>query len=772
LEQLGAGAMGVVYRAHDEKLDRDVAIKVLRRGLLEDDVARRRIRREARAISRLSHPNIAAIFDFDTSEGVDFLVMELVPGISLDARLGRDPLTSEAVVDLGIELAAGLAAAHDRGIVHRDLKPGNIRLLPDQRVKIVDFGLAAFVRMEGVSATTETVSEAMGAVGTLPYMAPEQLRAEAPDHRSDLYSLGVVLFEMATGARPFQGPSAGALAGEILYRPAPLPRTLRPSIGAGLEAVILRALEKDADARYQSAKALESDLRRVRAGIWGPAPKVRPRLPLRNLVGIAGGAVLIASTLIVGLNVGGARDRIFHANQGIRSLAVLPFVNLSGRADQEYLVDGFTEELITELSKLRGLERVIARGSVMRFKGSDRSPRDAARALGVNAVVTGSVVRFGNRIRVTVQVYDARTERALWADRYEGDFGDLFSLQNAMVESVAREIRLDLSAQEKRRLASTRSVNPAAMEKYLEGKFHFNRYGEAVQYFQEALRLDPNFALAWSGLADAYCLASSLVLPPSEAMPRARAAASRALAIDSTLANAHASMAFVNAFYDWKWDEGEAGFRRAIELNPNEPVARQNYGYLLTVTRRFKEAEAELSRARQIDPLSPMIQVMALWPIYESGRYDQAIDEATKLLEADPSAGMANLTIGQASVMKGDYVRGIAALKELAKGRSNPLLIAWLGYAYATSGNRPAALALVDSLKVRADEGEWVQPYAFAILYVGLHDTGQALTWLERAVDLRTDEALFVNVDPAMEPLRKEPRFTALVERLGLAKSR
>ncbi|HEU4403139.1 MAG TPA: serine/threonine-protein kinase, partial [Candidatus Polarisedimenticolia bacterium] len=543
LEKIGAGGMGVVYRAHDERLDRDVALKVLPGGLLSDEGARRRFRKEALALSRLNHPNIATVYDFDTQEGVDFLVMEYLAGETLAQKLAGGPLPEEEVTALGAQIASALEGANEQGVVHRDLKPGNIIVTPRGSAKVLDFGLATLLRPEGEASQVETKSQAYAAVGTLPYMAPEQLRGEKVDARSDLYAAGAVLYEMATGRRPFPEAHAPVLIDAILNRAPEPPRHLNPRISAGLEGIILKALEKKPEHRQQSASEFEKDLERLGRPVSWTARWAHGLFGTRaRTIAVVLGVALV---LALGALVSGVLHRpnesldvlmkehrraraVGEASESrIATLAVLPMVNLSGDPAQDYFADGLTEELITALTNISTLH-VISRDSVMRYKNTRKSIPEIARELGVEDVIESSVRRSERRVRVTAQLVEAVTNRNLWAEIYDRDLRDVLSIQGEVARAIAQEIRVKVTPQENARLGAPRAVSLEAHDAYLRGRFHLNSFNvdggrKAMDYFKQALGIDPNYALAWVGLADSYLLLSEMFLPPNEALPRAKA---------------------------------------------------------------------------------------------------------------------------------------------------------------------------------------------------------------------------------------------------------
>jgi len=752
LEKIGAGGMGVVYRAHDERLERDVALKVLPAGTLADEAARQRFHKEALALSKLNHPNIATIHDFDTQDGVDFLVMEHIPGITLNEKLMQGPLGEKEIARMGMQMAEGLAAAHEQGVIHRDLKPGNLRVTPDARLKILDFGLAKLVRPMNETAPPRSLTETEARAGTPLYMAPEQQRGEKADSRTDIYAAGLVLLQMATGELP-------RVRG----------RALGGKVSPGLERIVTKCLEDDPELRYQSAKELLVDLRRLGA----PAP---PRRLSRRAVLVAT-AALAALVVLVGLNVGGLRDQLARlmgiaGPPRIQSLAVLPLENLSGDPEQEYFADGMTEAVITDLSKISAL-KVISRTSVMQYKGVKKPLPEIARELHVDAVVEGSVLRAGDRVRITAQLIHAPTDTHLWAESYERDLRDVLALQSEVARAIATEIQVKLTPQEQTRLASARPVNPEAHEAYLLGRFYWNTRTQeglekALAYFQQALEKDPHYAPVYAGIADYYS-----ILPfysrssPKEVFPKAKAAALKALEIDNTLAEAHAALAYTMAYYDWDWAGAEREFKRAIELNPNSNTVHQAYSRLLSVTGRLDEAMAEMRRAQELDPLSLLPTGNLAMLAYFGGRYDRAIAQLQKTLEMDPKFPVAHWGIGLAYEQKGQYERAIAAFekaKAIAPDSLNTK--ASLGHAYALQGKRREAEKIIAELKDQSKQ-KYVSSYQVAVIYAGLGERDRALEWLEKAYEERSTLLAYFEMDPRLDPLRGEPRFQALLRRMN-----
>ena len=559
-EKLGAGGMGEVYRAHDERLDRDVALKVLPAGLLADEPARKRFRKEALMLSKLNHPNIATVHDFDTQEGVDFLVMEYVAGTTLAEKLAGRALPEKEVARLGTQMAAALEEAHEQGVVHRDLKPGNVMVTPKGQAKVLDFGLAKLVRPESETAVTESLTETPAAAGTFPYMAPEQLRGETVDARTDLHALGVLLYEMATGQRPFPEAQGPRLIDAILNTAPVPPSRFQPRLSTELERIILKCLEKEPENRYQSAQEIGVDLRRL-----GSSPSVSAvREPIASRIpwqraGVASLAVVAFLAVLFALNVGGLRERLLGPPTPgrIESLAVLPLENISGDPQEDYFADGMTDALIDELAQIGAL-KVISRTSVMQYKGVKKPLPEIGRELDVDAVVEGSVLRAEGQVRITAQLIEAATDRHLWSKSYQRDMRDVLALQSEVAQAIAREIKIAVTPEEKMRLASARTVNPEAYQLYLIGRFYWNRRSEegfknAIDHFQRAIEIDPAFAPAYTGLADSYILLGTWgFVPFKEANPIAKAAAQKALEIDESLAEAHASLGLYHQVV-WDW---------------------------------------------------------------------------------------------------------------------------------------------------------------------------------------------------------------------------
>jgi serine/threonine protein kinase/Tfp pilus assembly protein PilF len=778
IEKVGAGGMGVVYRARDEQLERDVALKVLPSGTLDNDASRRNFRKEALALAKLNHPNIETVYEFATQDGMDFLVMEYVPGKTLADKLLNGALPEKEVVALGMQIAAALGEAHERGIVHRDLKPRNIAITAKGQAKVLDFGLAKLLRPAG-GTSTDTITDTQAIVGTLPYMSPEQLQGEAVDARSDIFTIGAVLYEMATNCRAFGERLPSRLVDTILHETPVTPRALNRRISTGLERIILKCLDKDPEQRYQSAKELLVDLRRLaepassRTNPPVSIPKGRTKAARSAAYFVAG--LLTLAAIVLGLNVGGWRTRLvgWTSPPKIGSLAVLPLENLSHDPEQEYFADGMTEALITDIAKI-GTLRVISRTSVMRYKGTKKPLTQIARELNVDAIVEGSVQRSGDRVRIDAQLIDARKDRNLWTESYQSDLSDVLALQGNVARAVAGEIRAQLTPQESASISKSQTVNPRAYESYLQGRYFWNKrtpgdLNAAIKAFDGAIAIDPTYARAYAGLADSYAtLGNNRLLPPDEAFPKAEAAAEKALSLDGDLAEAHASLAFAHWNYDFDWDVVDREYKKAIELNPGYATAYHWYSGYLSGMGRHSEAIAAVKKARELDPLSPRINANVGFILYFARQYDQAIEELQKSLQMDTGSGAPYLYLGMAYLQEGKFQEAIVALEKNSKVSDSPAADALdLAYGYAVAGRREDSLKLL--YQVMAEPHKTYMPALWvARVYTALGEKGDALTWLRKAYDERSPQLPFLHVDPRWDPLRFEPHFQDLLRQMKL----
>ncbi len=780
LEQIGAGGMGVVYRARDENLEREVAIKVLPAGTLEDPQARRRFRKEALLLSQLNHPNIETIHDFETRDNLDFLVMEYVPGVSLDERLvSGGPLSEKEAVHLGVQIAQGLSAAHKQGIVHRDLKPANLRVTPDGQLKILDFGVARLLEPEGNPATAPSMASTAtatggGIAGTFPYMAPEQLRGEKVDVRTDVYAAGLVLYELVTAQRAHPEKDGPRLLHAILHGESVPPRMVNPQVSSALEAIILKAMTKEAAGRQQSAAELRTELEGLLASppAHARAPGIVSARSRRRRKRWAMTLTLL-TVIIVGVVVGmrlGTLRRLFGAMgpNRVEALAVLPLENLSHDPAQEYFADGMTDQLINNLAQVKAL-RVISRTSIMGYKSARKPLPEIARELNVDVVIEGSVLRVEGRVRISAQLVDARTDRHLWAQTYERDLQDALKLQSEVAQAIVDEIEIKLSPKERDRLTHAR-VDPRALDAYLRGRANFDQHTlasiqEAVRNFDAAIATEPQFALAHVGLSRAFWGLSSNYVPAAEAMPKARASALRALEFDPDASEAYTSLGIVKSFYEWNWAEAEADFKRAIALKPSDAEAHMFYGIHLGIVRRFDDAVVELTRARELDPLSLLAQVVSLYPLYEGRRFDAAIAAARSLLAAHPDDWNAQLVLGQSYLARGDHRDAIEVLQRASdlSAPENIYSLGYLGCAHAAAGDSAKARETLHQLLRRPNID--LHAYPVAVLYAALGDKEPAFQWLEKSIAQRSEEAIYAPSDAQMDGLRPDPRFAELMQR-------
>jgi serine/threonine protein kinase/Flp pilus assembly protein TadD len=742
LTLLGEGGMGAVYRGRDPRLGRDVAIKVLLPDSARDADALARFEREARAIASLSHPNVLSIFDYGDQDGTFFVVTELLEGETLRARLMNDVIEWRSAIDIGAEIAEGLAAAHARAVVHRDLKPENVFLTREGRVKILDFGLAQtdpFLAGEdtGNLPTRKFNTEPGTIVGTLAYMAPEQLKGEPVEGTADIFSLGCILYEMVTSKKPFQRRSGAATIAAILKEDVPRDE-LAESVPPEFQRVIEGCVEKNPLQRFQSARDLALTLRAISSS---------------------------SSTRIDLMPRPRARK-----SKAIDSIAVLPFQNGGADADTEYLSDGVTEGVINKLSQLPKL-KVMARSTVFRYKGREVDPRAVGRDLRVRAVLSGRVKHVGDRVVINVELVDSHDGAHLWGEQYNRKIADLVALQEEMSTEIAEKLRIRLTGAEKKRLRKKSTDNTEAYQLYLRGRYQWSKRTEesvkkGIAHFEEAIESDPTFAGAYAGLADSFVtLATNIPLPPREAMPKAKAAATKALEIDGSLAEAWASLAAVKWWYEWDWEGAEAAYTSAIKLNPNYATAHDGYAMLLCARGRFDASLEQVRKATELDPLSRIIVVHSGWPFYFARDYESAIGRFEKALELDekfiPAHGWRGLALGQ----QHRYEEALAAFQRALETERVPILLAMLGHTRAIAGQRREAEMILTMLAEQA-RTRYISPYDIAVIHAGLGDRAAALAKLNEAYEDRSAWMVFIDVDPRLDSLRDEAEFRELAERL------
>jgi len=747
LAPLGAGGMGEVFKARDTRLGRDVAVKVLPPAFASDPERLRRFELEARATAALNHPNILAIFDIGTHEGQAYIIEELLEGESLRERLRGEALPAGKAAEYGVQISSGLAAAHGRGIVHRDLKPENLFITMDGHVKILDFGLAKLLpkpseRELAAASTVTNATEPGMFMGTVAYMSPEQVRGQAVDHRSDIFSFGCVLYEMLTGRSAFSRDTAVETMTAILKEEPPEPTSIKASVPAPLSRAIAHCLEKRPEERFQSARDLGFALQLEAKEL----PALRER---------SGDATTISGP--------------------IRSIAVLPLVIFSAEPEQEFFADSMTDALITDLAKI-GTLRVVSRTSVMRYKRTQKSIREIARELNVDAAVEGSVERAGDRVRIRAHLIRAATDEHMWADTYERDLEDVLVLQNEVARSIAREIQVRLTPEEHAVLSSARRVDPEAYQFYLKGRYFWVKrtpesVKKAIGLFEQAIDVDPTYAQAYGGLADCYMsLGFSFdvgSLPPTEAIPKAKAAVAKALEVTESLAEVHNPLAFIKLNYDWDFAGAETEFKRALELNPGNANVHHWYAHYLIVAGRPKDSLAESNRASDLDPLSPIMSVHLGWLYYYLHDYERALNQLNKTLELDPNYGLAYWYIGLVKEQQGAFTEALAALKrgdELLK--DNLVVKADLAHALAVSGRKADADEALRSL-LAMSHTRYVNPFEVGLIYIGLGHSDEAFQWLNRAYEERSDLFVYLRVDPRLDPVRSDLRFQEMVRRMN-----
>jgi serine/threonine protein kinase/tetratricopeptide (TPR) repeat protein len=782
---LGKGGMGEVYLGEDTTLGRKVALKLLPAAFTSDRERLRRFEQEARAVSSLNHPNIITIHEIGqvTTEagGMRYLVTEYIEGETLRQWTEREPLILSRALDIAVQVASALAAAHAAGITHRDIKPENVMVRPDGLVKVLDFGLAKLTEertgewksgrageMANLAPIPPLSTDPGMVMGTVGYMSPEQVRGEEADAPSDIFSFGCVLYEMVTGQRAFARQTAAETMAAILQDDAPEIAASNKDLPHELERVIRHCLEKSPAERFQSARDLGFALREMSSGSSRVKSVSAPaKAHAHQAVWLAAAVALVLLSLALYLFTGRGKT--------IDSLAILPFANASANPDAEYLSDGIAESIISSLSQLPRL-RVMARSTVLRYKGREIDPRKVGRDLHVDAVLTGNLIQRGETLIIKMELVKVEDGSQLWGEQYQRKFSGVLAVQAEIAKQISEKLRLKLTGEEQQRLTKHYTENAEAYQLYLKGRYYWNRrtpesLNKSIEYFQQATDKDPNYALGYAGLADSYSMLGSPVggISPREKFPKAKAAALKALELDDTLAEAYAALVLVRLRYDWDWLAAEREIKRAVELNPNYSMTHQLYADYLRVMGRPDEAIAEIKRAQELEPLSLNTNAVVGVHFYFARQYDQAIEQCQKTLELDSNFAPAHLFLGWAYVQKARYEEAIAAVKKatlLSPGDLRPLSA--LGYAYAMSGQTGEAMNILDQLK-ELSRRRYISPHDRAIIYAGLGEKEQAFAWLDNAYADRSWPLPLLKVDPRFDSLRSDPRFADLVRRIGLA---
>lgn len=790
LEKLGEGGMGIVYKAQDTKLDRIVALKFLPHHISGNEAENSRFLQEAKAAATLNHPHVCTIYGIDEYEGPaptgkeQFIEMEYVDGETLRRKI---PLAkTEDALRYAVQIGEALQEAHAKGIVHRDVKCENIMVNAKNQIKVMDFGLA---KLKGSMKLTKTSST----VGTLAYMAPEQIQGGEVDARSDIFSFGIVLFEMLTGKTPFRGEHDAAMMYSIVNEAPETVGKYVPEVSAEIERIVQRALEKDPDDRYQTAADMVSEIRRVQkqstkvtrtirqqvpaavpqapeVSVSNAAfPAIHPRRSRKTVVMIGSMAAFLISLALIGYVI------FFRPAKTIDSLAVLPFVNAGADPNTEYLSDGITESLINGLSQLSNLT-VMSRSSVFHYKGKDIDPQKAGKELGVKAILTGRVAQRGDDLLISAELVDVANNSHIWGEQYNKKVSDILAIQEEISKEISGKLSLKLAGEDEKKLANRPTENTEAYQLYLKGRFHWNKrkaddLQKAIEYYNQAIEKDPNYALAYAGLASTYTLLPEYAgAPTREAIPKAKEAAQKASELDPSLAEPHAVLGLAGIIDGWDWKGAEKEFQRAIQLNPNYPTVHHWFSICLRQQGKFEPSLAEITRAQQLDPLSPVININVAETFRLLHRDDEAMEQLQKNLEIDANFPGTHGDLGLMYLKQGNFD---AAIKEAQKvreivGPENPVGIAELGFVLARAGRREDAVKMLDKLLELSKQGNhWT--IQIASIYTGLGEKDNAFKWLDKGYEERSALLCNLKIAPVWDNLHSDPRFTVLLNKIGLA---
>ena len=744
LEKLGAGGMGVVYKAEDTRLKRLVALKFLPPQAFGDPEEKARLIREAQAAAALDHPNICTVYEIGEAEGETFIAMAYIEGQTLRDKIRHQGVTLDEALELAIQICHALQEAHGKGVTHRDIKSGNVMITEKGQVKIMDFGLAQLSGQTRITRPGTTV-------GTPAYMPPEQTRGDTVDQRSDLWSLGVVLYEMVTGRLPFKGGSEASVVHSVLYEnPQPMGE-LRTGVPEELEQIVVKALSKRPGQRYQTAQDMAADVQSLR----------------RDLE--SGAAIPTRVTTV------SSRVPTTHRTSRVApAIAVLPFADMSPEKDQEYFCEGMAEEVINALAQVEGL-RVVSRSSSFQFRGKSYDVRDVGEKLSVGAVLEGSVRRAGNRLRITAQLVGVSDGFHIWSERYDREMKDIFDVQDEISRAIVEALKVKLVGEQQKQLIKRYTENLEAYHLYLKGRYYWNQrvpgaLKKAHEYFQQALAEDPNYALAYTGLADCYLVRGYFgISPPKEVMPQAKASVLKALDLDDTLAEAYTALGVVTAIYEFEWLEAEQHFRRALELNPGYATAHSWYAFFdLTPMGRLEEAAQESRRSQELDPLSAPINTIVGAILYFQRQYQAAIQELQKALELDRDFPAAHYYLAKSWSALGMEEPAIAAFQKAREASGNNLgFTGWLACCYGTWGRKSEAQQLLDEFQ-NPSQQRYVPAHSIGAVYLGLGDEDRAFEWFEQACEERSSILAWLNVDSAYDRVRSDARFAALAKKMGL----